>query len=250
MEPIFRQQYDISAIHVDCYGRTKPSVLLYFAQEAAGAHCLELAVDWDTLSRRNLFWAVIRTKMQITRLPKTGETITVETWPMPTTRVAFPRSTIGYDAQGNEVFRSISLWVLMDTNTRAMVLPGKSGIALEGTLRGNELATPGNLPLQVLEQQVSRRVGFCELDRNGHMNNTRYMDWVADLLDSSFHARHRVQEFTICYLSEAKEGEEIRISWSLGDGPCLQAEGKRTGENQASTGERVFSAQVIFNGVL
>lgn len=250
MEPIFQKEYTISAIHVDRFGRIKPSILLLFAQEAAGAHCMELAVDWDTLSQQNLFWAVIRTKMQISRLPGAGETIRVETWPMPTTRVAFPRSTIGYDADGNEVFRSISLWVLMDTNTRAMVLPGKSGIALQGTLRGNELSVPQNLPLQVLEKQVSRRVGFSELDRNGHMNNTRYMDWVADLLDSSFHAQHTVQEFTICYLSEAKEGETIQLSWALSDGPCLQTEGKRTGENATGTGERVFSAQVIFNGVL
>ena len=246
MEPIYRQSFEISAIHVDCYGRTKPSVLLYFGQEAAGGHCRELSVDWETLSKRNLFWAVIRNRVQITRLPVLGETITVETWPMPTTRSAFPRSTVAYDAKGQELFRSVSLWVLMDTQSRAMVLPGKSGIALSGTLRGNELAAPSSILPAVLENTVTRQVGFTELDRNGHMNNTRYLDWVDDLLPSSFHSAHPVQEFTVCYLSEAREGDQITLTWQLSDGPSLQVNGHRESSDVPGKQERVFAVQVHF----
>lgn len=155
MEPIYRLQYEISDIHLDCFGRVKPSVLLYFAQEAAGQHCNELALDWDTLACQNMFWAIIRQRVQISRLPTRGETITVETWPMPTTRVAYPRSTIGYDSNGNELFRAIGLWVLMNTETRAMILPKKSGIDVPGTLRGNELAAPSS---------CSPRISDCSLN--------------------------------------------------------------------------------------
>ena len=48
MEMIHRQTYQITPLHVDALGRVKPSILLYFAQEIAGQHCLELAVDYDT----------------------------------------------------------------------------------------------------------------------------------------------------------------------------------------------------------
>jgi len=246
MEPIFRQQYEISAIHVDCFGRAKPSVLLFFAQEAAGGHCEILSLDWDTLAKRNLFWAVIRNRMQITRLPVLGETITVETWPMPTTRSAFPRSTVAYDTQGNELFRSVSLWVLMDTENRSMVLPGKSGIDLQGTLRGNEIAPPASIAPAVLENSVKRYVGYTELDRNGHMNNTRYLDWVDDLLPSAFHGAHPLKELTVCYLSEAKEGQEITLQWQLLDGPCLQVNGLRQRTDVCEKQERVLAAQLLF----
>lgn len=246
MEPIFKQKYEISAIHVDCFGRVKPSTLLYFAQEAAGGHCEILNLDWDTLAKRNLFWAVLRYRVQITQLPTLGQTITVETWPMPTTRSAFPRSTVAYDENGNELFRAISLWVLMDTHTRAMVLPGKSNIALEGTLRGNELAPPASLLPATLENCVTRRVGFTELDRNCHMNNTKYLDWVDDLLPSQFHSAHPLREFTVCYLSEATEGQEIDLHWQLTDGPCLQVNGLRNHSQELEKPERVFAAQLLF----
>ena len=145
MEPIYQQDYFISDSCVDRYGRLKPSMILFYAQEVAGQHCKELALDYETLAEKRLFWAVTRHRVQITRTPMRGETIRVETWPMPTTKVAYPRSIVAYDEQGREVFRAITVWVLMNLDTRNMILPGKSGIIVSGTLRGTELASPRSL---------------------------------------------------------------------------------------------------------
>ena len=65
METFYRQEFTISDIHVDRFGRVKPSVLLYFIQEAAGAHCSLLAVDHEHLAPKHLFWAVTRNRVQI-----------------------------------------------------------------------------------------------------------------------------------------------------------------------------------------
>ena len=190
-------------------------------------------------------WAISRQKIQITRLPHVGETITVETWPMPTTKVAYPRSTVGYDEKGNELFRAISLWVLMDCDTRNMITPGKSGIMVTGTLRGLELAAPHSLIVKPLGSMTRRRVGFTELDRNGHMNNTRYLDWIDDLLPSAFHKENPVKEITVCYLSEAMEGQDVDISWDLKDG-VLTVDGHRVQEGETDLHQRVFSAILIY----
>lgn len=246
MEPIFHQKYEITAFHLDCFGRTKPSALLHFAQEAAGSHCLELAADWDTLAARHMFWAVTRQKLQISRLPRLGEIITVETWPMPTTKVAYPRSTVAYDQDGNEVFRAISLWVLMNTDSRSMILPGKSGLEIPGALRGNELAVPASLHPQLLEHSRVRTVSYGDLDRNCHMNNARYMDWVDDLLPSEFHKDHPAQEITVCYHAEATEGQELTLNYQVSPEGELRVDGLRTKTENASEQERIFSARVCF----
>ena len=246
MEPIFRKQFTVEDIHADSSLRLKPSALLYFVQEAAGGHCLQLHLSWEDLAKRGLFWAVIRNRTQITRLPLSGETITVETWPMPTTRVAYPRSVIAYDALGQELFRSVSLWVLMDINDRAMILPGKSGVEVNGLIRGNELKAPGSLVPKPLANTAQRHVYYSNLDRNGHMNNTFYMDWVADLLDRSYHHSHTPREFTLCYLSEALEGQDIRLQWQLDGSGLLQVNGYREDTSVPGENHRVFSAQVMF----
>jgi len=244
MEPIYTDHFPVTDIAVDCYGRLKPSMILFFAQEIAGRHCVQLEVDYDTLEKKRLFWAVTRHKVQITRLPLRGETIRIETWPMPTTRVAYPRSMVAYDEAGNELFRSISLWVLMDLDTRNMILPGKSGISVVGTLRGNELSSPLGLVAKPLAQHRQRTVSFTDLDRNGHMNNTRYLDWIYDLLPSGFHRNHSIHELTACYMSEAKEGQTLDLHWDFLEENCLHVDAFRRGEEKD---ERIFSARILFD---
>ena len=244
MEPIYSQSFEITDLHVDCCGRLLPSKILFLMQEVAGNHFAQLVMDYETLAQRGLFWAITRNKVQITRLPMRGETIRLETWPMPTTRVAYPRSIIAYDEAGNEVFRSITLWVLMDLNNRSMVLPGKSGIEVAGTLRGNELSSPLGMPAKALQNRRSRYVNFTDLDRNAHMNNTKYLDWIYDLLGSGFHAKHTIREFTVCYLSEALEGQKLELSWDFPEEGCLMMDAHR---NQEDKSERIFAAKILFD---
>ena len=243
MEPLYAQHFEINDNLVDRYGRLMPSKILFFAQEVAGQHCNLLSVDYDTLAQKRMFWAVIRHRVQVTRLPQRGETIRVETWPMPTTRVAYPRSVVAYDEAGKECFRSISLWVLMDLDTRNMILPGKSGISVLGTLRGTELTAPNSLVPKALNTSRSRTVCFTDLDRNGHMNNTRYLDWIDDLLPSPFHCKHTIREFTVCYLSEAREGQELQLHWDFLEDGVLRVDAFRKGETKD---ERILSAKLLF----
>ena len=245
MEPIYRQAFTINDNCVDRYGRLKTSMILGFVQEVAGQHFNQIAMSYDALAEKGMLWAIIRQKIQITRLPVRNETITLETWPMPATRVAYPRSVIAYDEAGNELFRSISIWVLMDVQSRAMILPGKSGVAVPGTLRGNELAAPGSLSPRVLSQTRVRPVCFTDLDRNGHMNNTKYLDWIDDLLPSAFHQDHIPREITVCYLSETREGQELTMSWDLFEEGFIQVDAHRKKETGDGS-ERVFSARLQF----
>ena len=243
MEPLYSQNFEINDHFVDCFGRMTPASILMLIQEVAGKHCVALSVDYDTLARQGMFWAVTRHRVQIERLPQLGETIRVETWPMPTTKVAYPRSVVAYDTAGNECFRAISLWVLMNLDTRSMILPGKSGISVIGSLRGLELPSPGSLALMDHTQTRQRQVCFTDLDRNGHMNNTRYLDWVSDLLPSAFHQGHEVKEFTICYHAEAREGQVLELCWDFPQEGCLQVDARRTDTEKE---ERVFSSRLLY----
>ena len=244
MEAVFTQNYEIKDNMVDRFGNLKPSQILFLAQDMGTKHCVELSLSYEALAAKGLFWAVSRHRVQITRLPRSGETIRVETWAMPTTRVAYPRSVVAYDEQGKECFRSITLWVLMNLDTRAMIQPGKSGIEVVGTVRGLELASPKGLVPRDMVNSASRRVSFTDIDRNGHMNNTRYMDWIDDLLPSDFHREHPVKEFAVRYHSEAREGQRLDLHWDFVEDNCLRVDAHRRNETRD---ELVFSAKVLFD---
>lgn len=239
MEQIFTKEFTVDTVFVDRFGRLKPSMILYFAQEVATLHCDILGCDWDTMAEKGLFWAVIRHRIDIQRLPRTGETIRIETWPMPTTRTSYPRSMAAYDRDGQLLFRVHSLWVLMDIQTRAMVLPGKSGVTVEGILRGTELPTPASLVPKEQARHCYRSVCYSDLDRNGHMNNVKYLDWVADLLPSEFHRDHPPKQISLCYVSEALEGAELQLNWTHMADSSLRVE-----ITDSAQGKRILGAEV------
>jgi len=143
------------------------------------------------------------------------------------------------------VFRAISLWVLMDPGSRAMILPGKSGVTVNGMLRGSELTVPGSLVPGTMKNRSQRTVRYTELDSNGHMNNARYLDWLDDLLSAEFHARHIPAEFTVCYLSEARENETLDLHWEVTPEDGLRLDALRPADSDSGH-SRVFSAKMVF----
>jgi len=226
MEPSYQQTVTLSDFHVDCFRRLKPSVLLYLVQDISGTHAASLGFSWEALAEKNLFWALIRHRVRIHRLPTAGETITLETWPMPTTRTAYPRATVAHDENGQLLFESHALWILMDLSTRQMVLPGKSGVEVPGNSRPLGLDAPKAVAPREYPQQQDHFVGYTLLDRNGHMNNTYYLNWTEDLLESDFHKGHPLKELNICYLAEAREGQKIRLNWQKTQDDTLHVEAK------------------------
>ena len=243
MESVYTQTYEIKDNMVDCQGCLKPSQILFIAQDMGGRHCRELTLSYDDMASRGLFWAVSRHRVQITRLPKSGETLRVETWAMPTTAAAYPRSVVAYDEAGKECFRSITLWVIMTLDTRKMISPSKSGIQVAGVVRGLELASPRGLVPRDMLNSSPRRVCYTDIDRNGHMNNTRYMEWVDDLFPSDFHRSHTLKELLVCYLSESREGQTLDLRYDMEDDGCLRVDAYRKEENED---HRVFSARMLF----
>ena len=202
---------------VDRFGRMRPSALLEVLQTVAVDHAKALGVGREALDPKGLFWAVVRQTLEIHRMPRVGETIITETWPGPPSHTAFPRYITGRTKEGEMLFRVVALWLFMDVNSRAMVLPGASGIEVPGITRGGELMNPTGIAPRQYPNLERRRVRYSELDCNGHLSNTKYLNWMEDLLPSSYHENHVLSRLHICYINEALEGQEIELNWALED---------------------------------
>ena len=238
----FEMTFDLPRERYDDRGRLKPSAVLYMCQVAAGEQCKLFSLDWDTLQKRNLFWAVARVQAEFHRLPVLGEQVKVITWPMPTTRSAFPRTTEGYDEAGSLLFRVTNLWVLVDTQKRCMLLPGKSGVELDGITLGRELPLPGSIYPEDYRERTPRCVSAEDIDRNGHVNNTRYIDWLFDLpgsTDAPVKALHGV------YHNEALLGDRLVQIWEKREN-TMALEILRPGEKEEQKSDRIFAAKVEF----
>ena len=105
----------------------------------------------------------------------------------------------------------------------AMVLPGGSGIQVPGLIRGGELANPTGIAPRAYDNQERRRVRYSELDCNGHLSNTKYLNWMEDLLPAQWHRNHMLSQVHVCYINEATDNQEITLNWTLEDGRDSEA---------------------------
>lgn len=249
MELLLEQSFTVAPSHTDQRGFLKLSSLLEYAQQISGAHCDKLGFDRKTLDEKNLFWAVLRHRIVITRLPKAGELLTMQTWPMPTTRSAYPRATRALDQKGNVLFETVSLWVLMDPRTRTMVLPGKSGVTVPGITRENTPSGPGSLPPVTCPDHKLWQISPEDLDINGHANNAKYLDAAQRICDLFPHAG-AVKDITVCYLAEARLGQTVTLGYSLSPEGILSVEGTRLRPDAPDKPERIFAVKATCQPVV
>ena len=180
----YSQEFRIASYQTDLTARMKPSAILEIMQEMAGAHAELLDVGRSRLMPMNLAWVLTRVEVRMERYPLSGEVITVETFPMTNRRVFFPRYFIFKDADGRQIGCAGSLWVVLDITTRKMGNPADIVPLMPDN---RDLTAPMGMPATVEEIPgqaitIDRLPVYTDLDVNGHVNNTRYLDWCCNAL--------------------------------------------------------------------
>jgi acyl-ACP thioesterase len=113
----------------------------------------------------------------------------------------------GLEADGEPVARAISVWALLDTDTRALVKASDFDLPLP-CLAPIDLALE-HIRLPKAMTEVGRYgVHYGDVDRNMHMNNTKYPDMFANFLPMK---GKMIRRISINYRSEAPIGESLAV---------------------------------------
>lgn len=211
MEKSYTETFALRSLACDMRGHWKPGAILETMQETAGDHCVRLGIGRPVMDGLGIAWVLSRTRVQMKRLPRLGETISASTWPLPPKHLFYPRANAFTDAEGREIGAAASLWLLMDFKTRRVVnseevlrhLPDNADLPV-GIPLGAAKPLAGEAAVNVLLPP------YVDFDLNGHVNNTRYLDWTLNALGHKVLADKWVSDFCVSYDHEIRPGEEIR----------------------------------------
>ena len=211
MQKTYSQTFRVASYQTDLNARIKPSAILEIMQEMAGAHAAILDVGHTRLSPMHLAWVLTRVEVRMERYPVSGEIITVETFPMPNRRVFFPRYFIFRDSEGNQIGCAGSLWVVLDVTTRKMA---DASLIIPLMPDNRDLTAPMGMPATVEdvagEEITSPRLPvYTDLDVNGHVNNTRYLDWCCNALGIDTMRSSTMLQFAVNFNQEILPGQEV-----------------------------------------
>lgn len=217
MSNVFVEKIYIKNSDVDMHDRWKYSSILDVIQEISSHHMSTIRSDNSELIKTNLAWVIARAKVEMTRIPSSEELITVKTWVSKPIKFIYPRYTLFEDAEGVEIGKAVELWSIIDVKTHQVILAPEGKINYFKTDENAliPLTLPSSLNMGDLDKQTYYKSVYCDIDLNQHVNNTKYFDWIFNIIDPIFLKTHFAKSVQINYVKEIKIGELVKLEWSL-----------------------------------
>ncbi|MBR4823935.1 MAG: acyl-[Spirochaetaceae bacterium] len=208
----FHREMKLSFSQCDQFHRLKLSELLAITSDAAVEDFNERGLSWKFLAEHDTAILLSRLAFRIHKMPKTNDIIAVHTWEEAPQGLQLFRKYEITGKDGKKLVSGTSSWLVVNPATRRIIKPANF------TLR----EAPGfTTPLNTLEcgkiQQdenavflEERKVRPSDLDGNGHVNNSRYGDYITDCLSEEQLSR-QLKDFRLNYAKEATSGQTLQL---------------------------------------
>ncbi|MFS9293433.1 acyl-[acyl-carrier-protein] thioesterase [Streptococcus mitis] len=194
----------------DMNGHIKLPDVILLSLQVSGMQSIELGVsDKAILEDYNLVWIITDYDIEVVRLPRFAEEITIETEALSYNRLFCYRRFTIYDEEGRELIHMMATFVLMDRDSRKVhavepeiVAPYQSDFDKK-LIRGPKYES--------LEEPISKdyHVRFYDLDMNGHVNNSKYLDWIFEVMGADFLTQYIPKRINLKYVKEVRPGGVI-----------------------------------------
>ena len=194
----------------DMNGHIKLPDVILLSLQVSGMQSIELGVsDKAILEDYNLVWIITEYDIEVVRLPRFAEEITIETEALSYNRLFCYRRFTIYDETGQELIHMMATFVLMDRDSRKVhvvepeiVAPYQSDFDKK-LIRGPKYES--------LNESISKdyHVRFYDLDMNGHVNNSKYLDWIFEVMGADFLTQYIPKKINLKYVKEVRPGGVI-----------------------------------------
>ncbi len=214
---------------IDYNGIAKTSSVMRYMQSAAECQLSENGMSSSNLLSSSKAFIVSRFNLEVLK-PITPNT--------PITAISYPTESRGYsflrcyelECDGETIARAISAWALINTNTKALVKVSDFNLGLPLLPPLSLTLSRINLPSE-LTDIGSYGVHYGDVDRNMHMNNTKYPDMYSNFMPLK---GKMIRRLAINFAAEAKIGEKLRIQRAGSDNifyfKTIRSDGKTNSE--------------------
>ncbi len=202
----------------DAFGRMTPGSALRRFQEIATEQCERLGFDNAFYQRTGTAFLLAKLSLLVlARMPHLGEAVTVHTQAYGMRRAVYHRVTALHAQNGDKLCEADSRWVLVDVEARRILRKPLeeftayfNGEPDAAGMHPMEMPKPGELlPLGEL------CAGYSVCDRNGHVNNTRYVDMMCDHLPLEKLKQAPPRQVLACYHNEIPLGGSFSLQSAL-----------------------------------
>jgi acyl-ACP thioesterase len=241
---VWTQNYDVNTIVLNHRKRLGLVGLLSLLQDTAWVHARHLGHGFDAMIERGTIWVLTRQKLAMSAWPGWGDSIAIRTWLRP---IAGALAYRDYEivSGGRIVGECTACWLTLDAETRRPLRLNLTDTGVACRSDGGLAIEPGKIaPRQGMDEAARFEVRNSDLDVNGHVNNTRYAQWILDSVPLETHATYRLQTYEVNFLAETQVGDTIVIDKSQLDPAAdslkqWQFQGRRAADDKVAFAARL-----------
>ncbi len=190
----------------------KASGILQITQAAGNGQMERDRPTYDELTAQGKAFMLSRIDFEVYEPVYSDTMYTVASWACESTRATFLRN-YSIEKDGKTLVMVSSYWVLVDVDSRKLLKVDDVDISnyyigdfVE--LYKDKLKVPRDLEL---EEVGKKEIFYCDIDTNGHMNNTYYMDVISNYIPELPAETHRIKSVRLHFSKEAPLGDVITI---------------------------------------
>lgn len=190
-----------------------------YMEEAAALHAAELGLAVEELARQGLAWVLARTQMLFEELPYLGDCdladealsqVQVKTWPVAVDKLQFRRDFL-MSWRGRVFARAVTDWVIINLGSRRVervpeFIRKMQPENPELVMPAEKLKLTGQDGAPTLASFTVRR---ADIDRNNHVNNARFTEWLIESVPEGFVESGRLKGIQILYRAEGLFGDTV-----------------------------------------
>lgn len=199
----FSEWLDIPSYALDGKLLATPTFIFNVLQNIADNHVNKYDIGWDFMHNLNMFWAISKMDMEISRRPRWREKVKLTTWGKGRNHLIQPRDYLIETMDGEVLVRATSNWVILDEEGKPRfledIVPG-----LRFLCENNALDRPAKrlrVPAQG-EASEYKSVEYSSIDMNRHANNSAYVTWLMDAFSVEYHSAHELTALSVNYLQQ------------------------------------------------
>ncbi|WP_225048134.1 acyl-[acyl-carrier-protein] thioesterase [Lacticaseibacillus kribbianus] len=179
-------------------------------------------------------WVITQYHIEITRMPKVEEPLIIGTEASGYNKLMTYREYWVKDAAGQTLATMSGAWVMMDLTTRKLIPIIPEFAAKVEAPKTTKVRRYPRLPrLENLANHRPYTVRYFDIDGNGHVNNTHYMEWMEDALGADFLTTHALRTVDIKFAREVTYGSTVDSAYTV-DGDVTHHQIEVAGEANAT----------------
>jgi acyl-ACP thioesterase len=209
---------------LQCYpnGYLKYTDLCNILQLTAGVHAELGGISFSDMQEHHQAWVISRMRIEIKRLPKWRDVLTVKTWINSLENSRSIRCLELYDGD-EKIVGCETFWAVFNTQTRR---PENLSLPHEHFEKyPNDKATEiqfSKINTSIDKTFVAEKaILLSDLDIVNHANSVKYLEWCLDYVDPKLLLNQKIESFEMNYLKEVSLEDTIIIEKSNLEKPMV-----------------------------